>query len=119
MQVEFDDLAWHRSQRSPKDYYFLRHFLAINDFRISLTLACKTSELTLLGFIPEYVGEKTAQGYVKKYLRDKVCDIANARRYISHTPDAAFALEKEGKAALFFVEIDRELKRSINRMRGF
>jgi Replication-relaxation len=77
MQVEMDELKWHRSQKAPKDYYFLRHFLAINDFRITLTHACQTSELTLLGFIPEYVGEKTKQGNVKKYLRDNVCDITD------------------------------------------
>jgi len=119
LQVGFDDLAWDRSQRSPKDYYFLRHFLAINDFRINLTLACKTSELTLLGFIPEYVGERTAQGYVKKYLRDKVCDIEDTKRQISHTPDAAFALGKDGKAALFFVEIDRGVETISKPEEGF
>jgi hypothetical protein len=59
MQVSVDDLKWHRSMRAPKDYYFLRHFLAINDFRITLTRACQENPITLLGFIPEYVGEKT------------------------------------------------------------
>ena len=62
LHVEVDQLKWHRSQKAPKDYYFLRHFLAINDFRITLTLACQESPLTLLGFIPEYVGEKTSRG---------------------------------------------------------
>jgi hypothetical protein len=119
MQVSFDDLTWHRSQRAPKDYYFLRHFLAINDFRLCLTLACQDSPLTLLGFIPEYVGEKTQQGYVKKYLRDRVCDINDAKRHLSHTPDGAFALEKEGKAALFFVEIDRGGEVISNPEKGF
>jgi hypothetical protein len=33
--------------------------------------------------------------------------VLNVRRHISHTPDASFALEKDGNAALFFVEIDR------------
>jgi len=36
-----------------------------------------------------------------------VCDIANKALQYSHTPDAVFALEKEGNAALFFAEIDR------------
>ena len=110
MQVGFNDLAWHRSARTPKDYYFLRHFLSINDFRINLTLACQNSGVRLIGFIPEYIGEKTPKGHVRKYLRDKVCDIADAKHYISHTPDAAFALEKEGRAALFFVEADRGIE---------
>ena len=106
LQVEVTDLSWHRG-KTPKDYYFLRHFLAINDFRITLTRACQDNPISLVGFIPEYVGEKTEKGEVKKYLRDKVCHLNSPGRYISHTPDAAFALEKDGKKALFFVEIDR------------
>ena len=46
------------------------------------------------------IGEKTKQGFVKKYIRDSV-------KEYSHTPDAVFALEKDGNAALFFLEIDR------------
>ena len=107
MEVDIDELEWHRAMRAPKDYYFLRHFMAINDFRIALILACQNTPITLLGFIPEYIGEKTDKGNVKKYLRDNICDITNSLKQISHTPDAAFALEKEGNAALFFVEIDR------------
>jgi Replication-relaxation len=92
----------------PKDYYFLKHFLAINDFRILITRACQQSNLNLLGFIPEYIGEKTKEGYVKKYIRDKVSDLApTVNREYSHTPDAVFALEKDGRPALFFLEIDR------------
>jgi hypothetical protein len=60
-----------------------------------------------LGFIPEYIGEKTTEGHVKKYLRDTVCDMTDTSRELSHTPDGVFALEKDGRAALFFVEIDR------------
>ena len=92
----------------PKDYYFLKHFLAINDFRILITKACQQSEINLLGFIPEYIGEKTKEGYVKKYIRDKVSDIMfSVDREYSHTPDAVFSLEKDGRPALFFLEIDR------------
>jgi hypothetical protein len=119
MQVTMDDLKWHRLQKAPKDYYFLRHFLAINDFRITLTRACYTSPLTLLGFIPEYVGEKTKQGDVKKYLRDNVCDITDTSINISHTPDGVFALGKDGNAALFFVEIDRGIEVVNDPSKGF
>ena len=107
MQVGFDDLYWHSSMKAPKDYYFLRHFLGINDFRIQLTQACQESAIALLGFIPEYIGEKTEKGILKKYLRDQVCDITNSNAALSHTPDGVFALEKNGSAALFFLEIDR------------
>lgn len=107
MHVTVEDLQWYRYAKTPKDYYFLKHFLSINDFRILLTQACAESPMRLLGFIPEYVGEKTTQGNVKKYIRDNVCDISNKALQYSHTPDAVFALEKEGTAALFFAEIDR------------
>jgi Replication-relaxation len=107
MLVDLDALKWHRAMQAPKDYRFLRHFLAINDFRITLTLACQNTAITLLDFIPEYIGEKTRGGYVKKYLCDTVCDVKSSTQQLSHTPDGAFALEKEDKAALFFVEIDR------------
>jgi hypothetical protein len=100
LRLTMEELDWRSHQRVPKDYYFLRHFLAINDFRITLMLACQMSDLSLVGFIPEYVGEKNDAGFVKKYLRDRVQDY-------SHTPDAVFCLEKDGKPALFFLEIDR------------
>jgi hypothetical protein len=100
LQVALEELSWNRLTRQPKDYYFLRHFLSINDFRILLTLACAKYSVSLLGFIPEYMGEQTKEGYVKKSIRDKV-------NRISHTPDAVFALAKNGNPALFFLEIDR------------
>ena len=75
--------------------------------------------MRLLGFIPEYVGEKTTQGNVKKYVRDNVCDIANTAVTYSHTPDAVFALEKEGNAALFFAEIDRRTEIVSDPEKGF
>jgi hypothetical protein len=119
LHVEVEDLKGYHPTNAPKDYYFLRHFLAINDFRILFTQACNESRITLLGFIPEYVGEKTAKGYVKKYIRDNVCDIANKAREYSHTPDAVFALEKEGNAALFFWKLTGELRSSAIRKRDF
>jgi hypothetical protein len=110
LHVEIEDLQWYRYSRAPKDYYFLRHFLAINDFRVLITQACQDSPLQLIGFIPEYFGEKTVQGNVKKYIRDNVCDMTNKTLQYSHTPDAVFALGKDGNAALFFLEIDRGIE---------
>jgi hypothetical protein len=106
LQIAFEELEWHRSMKAPKDYYFLRHFLAINDFRILLVKACNES-IVLRGFIPEYFGQKQEGGQVKKYIRDRVCDITNSAYHHSHTPDGVFSLEKDGKPALFFLEIDR------------
>ncbi len=98
LKLDIDDLAWHRG-RQPKDYYFLKHFLAVNDFRILITQACEANPINLLGFIPEYIGEKTREGHVKKYLRDRVSDIATSTLSYSHTPDAVFALEKDEKCS--------------------
>ncbi|HEX3033975.1 MAG TPA: replication-relaxation family protein [Thermodesulfobacteriota bacterium] len=105
--VEVEDLKWRQDTKSPKDYYFLRHFLKINDFRISLTLGCRGSQINLMGFIPEYYGERTEKRGIVKYIKDVVFDTKDQSRKISHIPDAVFALEKEGKAALFFLEADR------------
>lgn len=101
------DLKWHETSRAPKDYYFLKHFLEVNDFRIALSAACRSGPLSLLGFIPEYVGQKTEGGGLAKYIRDVVCDVASRDRELSHTPDAVFALARGQAPALFFLEIDR------------
>jgi len=107
LQIDSADLKWKESAGTPKDYYFLRHFLNVNDFRIALNQACGRSSIKLLGFIPEYYGEKTPRGGISKYIKDVVCDIRDGSDQISHTPDGVFALEKDGKPALFFLEIDR------------
>jgi hypothetical protein len=112
LDTAVDDLSWFRYSKTPKDYYYLRHFLAINDFRILITQVCKNAPISLLGFIPEYIGEKTKEGHVKKYLRDTV-------KEYSHTPDAVFALEKDGNTALFFLEIDRGLETVSDPEKGF
>lgn len=105
--VAVSDLSWTHASRHPKDYYFLRHFIAVGDFRIALTQGCRESEMSLRGFIPEFFGERKSGGQVTKYIRDVVCDIADPAGKVSHTPDAVFALDKAGRTALFFLEIDR------------
>lgn len=108
--VEVVELKWQGNNQAPKDYYFLRHFLAVNDVRISLTKACAGSGIGLLGFIPEYYGQKTPAGGQVKYIKDFVCDVSrpdDASGSINHTPDAVFALEKNQVPALFFLEVDR------------
>lgn len=105
--VEATELKWASSSKKPKDYYFLRHFLATTDFRLALQAACRPAEMELLGFIPEYYGEKTKAGGVVKYIKDLVCDVHSPAEKISHTPDAVFALVKREIPALFFLEIDR------------
>ena len=121
LRVPMGDLKWSRSARAPKDYYFLKHFLQNNDFRIILTKACSApdSGIDLLGYIPEYYSEKTGKGGVVKYIKDFVCDIRNPARLIHHTPDSVFALERDGRSALFFLEIDRGTEVLTNPDKGF
>ena len=114
------ELNWIRPTRTPKDYYFLRHFVELNDFRITLTRGCEGApDIGLLGFIPEYYGERTSDGGVRKYIRDVVCDIQDIAHNINHTPDAVTALQKDGNAALFFIEIDRGTEVVSNEEKGF
>lgn len=116
--VEVSDLGWSRTSHRPKDYYFIRHFLAVSDFRITLTRAAEQSGFRLLGFIPEYVGERNGRDGVRKYIRDVVCDVTDPAAKLSHTPDAVFALERGGSPALFFLEIDRGTEVVSDEMRG-
>lgn len=120
LQVSFDSLKWVKSTRTPKDYYFLKHFLKANDFRIALTQALESeSDIKLLGYIPEYYGERTDKGGSVKYIRDYICDMNDQSLIIHHTPDAVFALEKDGKPALFFLEMDRGTEVLTNPEKGF
>ena len=109
LELPVGSLKWGKDTKAPKDYYFLKHFLKSNDFRIMLTKACEVSGsgIKLLGYIPEYYGEKTNRGGVVKYIRDFVCDVHDQSKLIHHTPDGVFALEKNGNSALFFLEMDR------------
>ncbi len=116
--VSISDLKWAEAKVKPKDSYFMRHFLAINDFRIDLAQACDNSEINLLGFIPDYYGQKVEKGGVSKYIKDSICDITSKHEEISHTPDGVFALEKHGKSALFFLEIDRGTEVVSNLQKG-
>ncbi|MCH8919738.1 MAG: replication-relaxation family protein, partial [Chloroflexi bacterium] len=120
LEVPYESLGFKRIADTAKDYYFLRHFLGINDFRISLNLALNAqTELELSGFIPEYYGEKTSKGGTVKYIRDLVCDIKDPETLINYTPDGVFALEKNDRTALFFLEIDRGTEVLSNPEKGF
>ena len=85
----------------------MRHFVALNDFRVAITRQLAGGDVQLRGFIPEYYGSKHQSGRVTKYLKDVAFDIVNPKEHIPHTPDAVFCLEKGNKPALFFLEIDR------------
>lgn len=117
--VPVGELGWDPKREEPKDYLFLKHFLAAADFRITLTLACAVrSDLRLLGFIPEHVVDGAAGSDLKKHIRDMTTNAANPHQKIAHTPDAVFALQRGESSALFFLEIDRGTEVLSNPDRG-
>jgi hypothetical protein len=119
LALPVDALGW-KNRHKPKDYYFLKHFMAINDFRITLAHACRAQQsIELLGFIPEYEGETSSKGVVRKYIRDVVADSTSNGKTITHTPDGVFALAKDGRAALFFLEVDRGTEVVSDAEKGF
>lgn len=112
-------LGWDGRREQPKDYQFLKHFLAAADFRITLTQACAIRpELRLLGFIPEHVVDGAAGGDLKKHIRDVSTDAMDPRQKIFHAPDGVFALQRGEAGALFFLEIDRGTEVLSNPARG-
>lgn len=119
LSVSMADLGWDGRRQKPKDYLFLQHFLAASDFRIALTEACtQNADVELLGFLPEHLVEPTPKGAVRKYIRDVIVDATDHRQKIGHTPDSVFALRRAGKAALFFLEVDRATTPLSNPDRG-
>lgn len=116
--VSLDDLSW-TNGRQPTHALFMRHFLAITDFRIALTKAIDAREdVELLGFIPEFLAYKVPKEGIQKYIRDIVSDIQSPRGKLAHIPDGVFAIRRGDNAALFFLEIDRGTETLTNPQRG-
>ena len=120
LETTIDNLKWSKHTHTPKYYPFAQHFLQTNQFRIDITKACDKSDIELVGFIPEYYGEKNSGGRITKRIKDFTFDVADSREKIGHTPDAVLCLAKGEKPGLFFLEIDRGTQRPLdNRIKGF
>lgn len=108
------------ARSKPKDHYFLRHALAVADFRIALSRACEGAPgVRLLGFVADHVADPGTAGAPKRIARDVAADIRRPTESIGHTPDGVFALARGRETALFFVEIDRGTESVSNERRGF
>ena len=118
LNISPEDLLWRAGTKPPKDYYFMKHFAGISDFRITLTQATADSNVSVLGFIPEHYGAKHLSGRVTKYIKDVAFSITDPKEKISHVPDAVFALEKADRLALYFLEIDRGTETISNPTKG-
>jgi hypothetical protein len=119
LDVPLEQLPWKRKRSTPKNPYFLAHFLAITDFRLDLVEAAdRLADVSLLGFIPEYRGTKTNRGGMEKYIRDSL-PLRHGIGRISHTPDGVFALVRSERKALFFLEVDRGTETLADSTHGF
>jgi DNA-binding MarR family transcriptional regulator len=97
-----------RTVRLPGEF-FLRHMVAVNDFRIALEQdACRRHDVELLGAIADT--ERSAAGPAvqpRAALAETVAFDGERGERLLHVPDLAFALRRDGRQALFLVEVDR------------
>jgi hypothetical protein len=96
----------------------VRQWLAVGDFRIALTVACRaSSRVKMLGFIPGHynTGSEQPQRLVHHVLIDRY----DGRTRIAHDPDAVFALDVASACRLFFLEFDRAISPDMNDARSF
>jgi hypothetical protein len=97
-KVEFRELNW-RPQHNDRELYFMRHTLAVNDFRIALTLAAQERGLSLT-----WSDERALR---RREMKDYVEDPKHRGRQLAVVPDGYFVLEGEGHASAFALEVDR------------
>jgi hypothetical protein len=97
-KVEVTDLNW-RPQHNDRELYFMRHTLAINDFRIALALAAQERGLSLTWSDERFLRRREMKDYVE--------DPKHRGRRLAVVPDGYFTLEGEGHASAFALEIDR------------
>ena len=98
--IEVVELPWQRRQRD-RALLFLQHNLAINDFRIAVTLAADREGHE----IPEWLDERSlSEHQVKAVLRDIAQEVGRRGAIV---PDAYFTLSVGARRASFFLEVDR------------
>lgn len=86
---------------------FLPHLVQVNEFRLRLATACAArTDIELVGFIADSQRTAHATGAPVRKLRDQVADPLHPGQELSRVPDGVFALRRDGKTALFFLEVD-------------
>jgi hypothetical protein len=85
----------------------LEHTLEVNRFRILLEKACKAHPgVRLVDCIPEYRGKAGDRRVPIRVTQETVKFKHKYAKPVTFIPDLVFALEKDDKKALYFVEID-------------
>ena len=97
-KVEVRELDW-RAGHNDRELYFMRHILAVNDFRIRLTLAAGPRGLSVL-----WTDERALR---RREMKDYVDDPKHRYRRLAVVPDGYFTLDDAGHTSAFAVEIDR------------
>jgi len=98
-ELGYDDITW-TSKSHDVGQPFLEHTLAINDLRVSVTLACRTQGHTLL----EWRSEADLKG---SYDRVTIHERNGSNQIVSLIPDSFFVIQTSRGKAPFFVEVDR------------
>lgn len=100
--------------------FFLDHFIEVNQFRLSVTLAAKAHSCELMFWKYEHeLQNRNEQGVL---ISDRVTDPENPTQKIPVTPDGFFGLSTPRGRTYFFVEADRatmDNTRFKRKMRGY
>lgn len=94
---------------------FLSHTLAINDFRVAVTVACRQAGYTLA----QWIGEASLKA---DYDRVTISDPNGKKQSVSLIPDSYFTVETPKGRASFFLEMDMgtmTLRRFQNKIRAY
>ena len=97
-----------RPARLPGEF-FLRHMVAVNDFRVALEVACRLRpDVELLGFVADTTRTSAGPGVQPQAVLSETVMLGGAQgERLLHVPDAAFALRRGDRQALFLAEVDR------------
>jgi hypothetical protein len=97
-KVDERELDW-RARHNDRELYFMRHTLAINDFRIALTLGTQERGLAV-----SWTDERALK---RREMKDYVDDPKHQGRQLVVVPDGYFTIEQGRHKSAFAVEIDR------------
>jgi len=112
-KIELRELMW-RPGHNDRELYFMRHTLAINDFRIRLALAARQRGLSLA-----WTDERALR---RREMKDYIEDPEHRGRRLAVVPDGYFTLDDGERTSAFALEIDRatvEEKPFKEKVRGY
>lgn len=97
-KVDERELDW-RARHNDRELHFMRHTLAINDFRVAVTLAAQERGLTV-----SWTDERALK---RRKMKDYVADHKHQGYQLVVVPDGYSTIEERRHKSAFAVEIDR------------